>query len=354
MPRSDQQIRQWKILAFLEANGKATLQRLASELGDDCHERTLRRDLEALGLAGFPIYDQREDGKTFWVLDPDYRRFPIPLTATELLALQCGRDVLKPLEGTYVGDSLRSLLQKTRSALAPEQRRYLSLLQRGFSIESPPRKTYHEHGSLVERIKTAVERCRTVEIRYLPLRTTRPVTRRINPYLIRYQNGTLYVIGYDHLRKTERTFAVDRIRSLSVTDRIFNPPLYFSVQDYFKDAFGVFRGKPEEVELIIEKQAARWVRERRWHDSQKIAPLKGGRIRMNLRVAVCPELVTWVLGFGGQARVVRPESLSKAIQSEAWRLLGKYQGIKARSSRSMRRRRRQSGDFSNNRVRKLS
>jgi predicted DNA-binding transcriptional regulator YafY len=354
MPRSDQQIRQWKILAFLEANGKATLQRLASELDDACHERTLRRDLDALGLAGFPIYDQREDGRTFWVLDPDYRRFPVPLTATELFALQCGAEILKPLDGTFLGDSLHTLLQKTRSALTAEQRRYLGLLQRGFSIEVVARKDYQDHRGLVERIKTAVEQCRTVEIRYVPLRTTRPVARRVNPYLLRYQNETLYLIGYDHLRKTERTFAVDRIRSLSMTDRTFNPPLYFSVQDYFKDAFGVFRGKPEEVELIIEKQAARWVRERRWHDSQKIAPLKGGRIRINFRVAVSPELLTWVLGFGSQVRVIRPESLKKAVQDEAWRLLGKYQGIKARSSRSTRNRRPQSEDFSNNRTRKLS
>jgi predicted DNA-binding transcriptional regulator YafY len=182
----------------------------------------------------------------------------------------------------------------------------------------------------VERIKTAIEQCFIVDIRYVPLRTTRSTARRVNPYVLRYQNGTLYLIGYDHLRKDERTFALDRIRSLSVTPQTFQPPLYFSIQDYFKSAFGVFSGKPEEVELVFEKQAARWVAERRWHESQKTTPLKGGLIRMELQVAVCPELIAWVLGFGARVRVVRPSGLSRAVQDEAWKLLGKYQGIKQR------------------------
>ncbi|MBI3596001.1 MAG: WYL domain-containing protein [Nitrospirae bacterium] len=71
------------------------------------------------------------------------------------------------------------------------------------------------------------------------------------------------------------------------------------------------------MELVFEKSAARWVRERTWHASQRITPLKGGRIRMNLQVAVCPELLAWVLGFGAKVRVVRPESLMQAVQNEA-------------------------------------
>jgi predicted DNA-binding transcriptional regulator YafY len=330
MPRSDQQIRQWIALKFLEANGRATLRRLTSELDDTCHERTIRRDLEALSLAGFPIYTEREDGKTYWVLSDTYRRFPIPLTPTDLFALHCSRELLRPLEGTFVGDSLNSLFQKARSMLSRGHRSYLDLLQKGFSIGWMPHKHYEDYQAHIEQIREAIEEWRTIEVRYVPLRSVRASTRRIDPYVLRYQNGSLYLIGYDHLRKDERTFAVDRIRSLQITDDSFQMPLYFSVVDYFKDAFGVFRGSPEEVELVFETQAARWVKERVWHDSQQVTPLKRGKIRMNLRVSVTPELIAWVLGFGSQVRVIRPDSLSKAVRNEAWKLLGKYQGLKTK------------------------
>ncbi|HHT9135418.1 MAG TPA: helix-turn-helix transcriptional regulator [Candidatus Avalokitesvara rifleensis] len=330
MPRYDQVIRQWTILKLLEANGRVTLRRIASELDGQCHERTLRRDLDVLSLSGFPIHTEREDSKTYWVLDEAYRRFPIPLTPTELLALQCGGEFLKPLDGTFLAGSFHSLLQKARAGLTPQSREYLGSLQKTFSVGTMPHKSYHQYQDQVEKIKTALEQGFTLQIRYVPLRTSRVTSRRVDPYALWYQNGGLYLIGHDHLRKALRTFAVDRIRSLQVTDTHFQMPLYFSIHDYFKDAFGVFHGKPEEVELIFEKKAARWVKERQWHSSQRITPLKDGKIRMNLRVAGSPELLAWVLGFGAQVRVIKPESLKKAVQNEAWKLLGKYQGITMR------------------------
>jgi predicted DNA-binding transcriptional regulator YafY len=330
MPRGDQQIRQWTILKLLEANGRITLRRIASELDGACHERTLRRDLDVLSLSGFPIHTEREDGKTYWVLTEAYRRFPIPLTPTELLALQCGGEFLKPLNGTFLAESFHSLLQKARAGLALKSREYLGSLQKSFSVGIMPHKTYRQYQDQVEKIKTALEQGFTLQIRYVPLRTARSTSRRVNPYALWYQNGGLYLIGHDHLRRTLRTFAVDRIRSLHMTDIHFQMPLYFSIQDYFKDVFGVFRGKAEEVELIFEKKAARWVRERQWHSSQKITLLKDGKIKMNLRVAISTELLAWVLGFGSQVEVIKPVSLKKTVQDEAWKLLGKYQGITTR------------------------
>jgi predicted DNA-binding transcriptional regulator YafY len=55
MARGDQLGRQWKIIQTLiySRRGKSAAE-LASDL--DCHPRTVYRDLEALQIAGFPIY----------------------------------------------------------------------------------------------------------------------------------------------------------------------------------------------------------------------------------------------------------------------------------------------------------
>jgi predicted DNA-binding transcriptional regulator YafY len=146
--RTDQPIRQWIILRLLETNRKVTLQKIASELSDRCHERTLRRDLNVLELAGFPIYTERENGKSYWKLDENYRSTPLPLTATELYALQCGKQFLAPLEGTFIAESIEGLYQKINANLTAKNRDYLSLLQQTVQIGIPPYKIYKAHRSL--------------------------------------------------------------------------------------------------------------------------------------------------------------------------------------------------------------
>ena len=58
--RNAEVIRQWKILKTVEAGRYTTTAALADEHG--VTERTIRRDIEALQEAGFPLYDEREDG----------------------------------------------------------------------------------------------------------------------------------------------------------------------------------------------------------------------------------------------------------------------------------------------------
>ena len=65
MARGDQLARQWKIIQTLLSSrqGKSATE-LAEALG--CHSRTIYRDLEALQVAGFPIYTDRVEGKSHW------------------------------------------------------------------------------------------------------------------------------------------------------------------------------------------------------------------------------------------------------------------------------------------------
>lgn len=324
MPRADQPIRQWTILKLLESNGRVTLHQIADALSETCHERTLRRDIDVLGLVGFPIYSERENGKSYWKLDETYRTTPLPLTATELYALQCGQQFLAPLEGTFITESIQSLYQKINANLTPKNRDYVSLLQQTVQIGIPPYKVYKAHRPLIEQMKQAIEQSRTVEMQYASLRGS-PKRRRINPYRLWYYKGALYLLGYCHLRKDVRIFSVDRIGLFRMTEQRFQLPLYFSIEDYFKDAFGVYRGEAEPVSLLFEKPASQWVKERKWHASQRLTSLRGGKVRLELMVAVTPELMEWVMGFGAQVEALAPERLRRMIENEAWKVAGKYQ-----------------------------
>ena len=154
-------------------------------------------------------------------------------------------------------------------------------------------------------------------MRYFSASRGSTTRREVDPYRLWYAAGGLYLIAYCHLRKDVRLFAVERIRSITLTDHPYQLPLGFNVEEYVQDALMVMRGRRIEVELLFSKTAARWVKDKLWHTSQEITLLKDGRLRMSLRVADTDELVGWILSFGSEVRVVRPESLSVKVRQEA-------------------------------------
>jgi len=79
----------------------------------------------------------------------------------------------------------------------------------------------------------------------------------------------------------------------------------------------IMRGRRIEVELLFSNKVAAWVKDKLWHSSQETFPMKDGRLRMTLKVANTDELVGWILSFGSQVRVIRPESLLVKVKDEA-------------------------------------
>src|SRR5207245_6797438 len=81
------------------------------------------------------------------------------------------------------------------------------------------------------------------------------------------------------------------------------------------ESFGIFVDEKYPVENIEVSLAARWasfVRSHRWHRSQE-SFVRAGRIHVRLRVRVCPEIVSWILGFGADVRVIEPQSLRRRV-----------------------------------------
>jgi predicted DNA-binding transcriptional regulator YafY len=318
VPRNDQVLRQWHVLRRLEASGGATLQDLVEGLPADYarHVRTLRRDLEALEVL-FPVVTDRVNGRTRWRLMDGFRRAPaLSFSVTEVMALVLGRDLLQPLAGTQMKAAVDSALAKITSALPPPGLDFVRRMQEFFSVGLGPHKAYGRHRQLLERLSRAVAERRTVQMRYYSASRGRVTRREADPYHLWFAAGGLYLIAYCHRRRDVRMFAVERIRSLTVTTHPFQLPLGFDAEAYVEDALVVMRGRLVEVELAFDRATAAWARDRIWHPSQRLVPARDG-LRMTLRVADTRELTGWILSFGPGVRVVRPGALRERVRQEA-------------------------------------
>lgn len=198
-------------------------------------------------------------------------------------------------------DDLRPLLREAteklpRSATKSHRQTMLSLLNR----------------SLIEQ--------KQLEIRYATSSRAGKVSERcIEPYHLMPYGRSWHLIAFDHKRKAILQFKVDRIQKAVLMDKTYIIPHDFDVDDYLGTGWGIMRGsaaEPENVVLVFEPEAGRWVAEEEWHSSQKSEDLEDGRIQITFHVGITPEMVSWLLYYGGNVLVERPLWLREEVQQQ--------------------------------------
>jgi predicted DNA-binding transcriptional regulator YafY len=112
-----------------------------------------------------------------------------------------------------------------------------------------------------------------------------------------------------------RTFAVERIRSVSVQEQTFEPVAELD-GDPFGNSMGVHRGPATRVRLRFHAAIAALMKERTWHRSQRFTDRADGSVVMTLDVSDDYALRGWLLGFGRLVKVMSPAALAGAIQEE--------------------------------------
>ncbi|MBW2241313.1 MAG: WYL domain-containing protein [Deltaproteobacteria bacterium] len=321
--RGDQLARQWRLIQRLTRSHYGVgLDDLAGDL--EVTRRTVYRDLDALMYAGFPVTSEKRDGRVFYRLYESFELGDAPFTADEVLALAFGEDLLGILQGTVFHDSIRSAMAKVRASLGPELTAFLEQLRNSFRIQPGPHKKYDELRDVIRVFNEAVLEHHTVTMEYQTGRTGEVSVRDLNPYRVWYKNGGLYVIGHDHKSGEVRTFAVDRVREASLSERPFEVPEDFDFDAYTGSSFGVVAEPPESVRLLFEKRWALYVQEHAWHPSQEMTPQEDGRIELRMEVGTGEELTRWVLSFGSGVRVLEPTSLAESLASELRATLARY------------------------------
>ena len=315
MPRNAEVIRQWTILKELEASRRATIDDLARQTG--VTTRTIRRDLEALQEAGFPLFDETHDGKKYWTLEQKaFRRLDdTAFTLAELSALYFSRTLVECLSGTPFERDVRSAFDKLSAALTPSMRQFLDQMPLVIQAKAEPgTQAVAPRTKEVAQLLEATLHHRRVTMRYYSFSSNREKSYVLEPYRLVFAQGGLYVIGFVPEYGELRTFAADRIAQVSLTEERFEP--LELPEDAFAHSLGINQGTPERIELSFAPKIARYVRERVWHPSQQATDQPDGSLRLTLDVCNDWALKSWVLGFGGLATVISPSTLQAEIVAE--------------------------------------
>lgn len=305
------------------ASRSASIRDLCQEFG--VSRRQIYRDLDRIREEGHPL-EQSDGGRDrTWQLPLGYKGLPpITLSPYELMALYLARSHLAYLEGTPFVEDLDRLIAKVRAGLPAKTINHLERILQVFIPSQRPARDYRAQKDVLEALRKALLLQRRIRLRYRKPGSRQPGTYLVDPYaLVLYQWG-LYVVGYSHRARARRTFAVERIARVAVTDDLFDLPGTFSARDTFRRLFGVFETPPQEVRIRFGPAVAYLFEERTWHPTQQVRRLADGGVLATFRTGGLEELTSWVLSWGAQAEAIAPPALRQAVVTELTAAVRQY------------------------------
>lgn len=295
--------------------------RLASRLS--VSTKTIQRDLDFMKYEyDAPIgFDKQRKG--FYYTNPDFRLNPLQINASDFLAVAVTEKVLEQYKNTPYSGYFKNFYEKISNLFDGKLSVDVRDLDRIMSFYIGPVRQVDK--SIMDKVENALRECIRVNVRYLTGYSGTESERFIDIYHLKNYQGDWYIIGYCHKAQQIKVFAVSRIKEITLTNRHYEIPDKFSIDEYFADSFGIFEGgKIHQVKLKIMNESARYVTERKWHKSQKITPQKDGSIVVEYRVNNLTDMFFWILSLGRNCEVLLPKEFREEVIDELKHMAANY------------------------------
>jgi predicted DNA-binding transcriptional regulator YafY len=192
-----------------------------------------------------------------------------------------------------------------------------------FTSYRPGTIDYTPHEESIRSLLQAMEKHIVCKVSYRSIMAKQAKTFFIMPLKIFSHNDTMYVSARfagkpgEPQKKTEfdPLLAVHRIRKVDLTHKTFVYPKDFDFENTYNRNFGIIKNEAFNVEVEFTGHAARYVSERIWSPDQKLRQGKEGKVRLTFSASSKPELKSWLLSFGEEARLITPEWFADIIKS---------------------------------------
>jgi len=303
-------------LLLLQVHGRLTARALAERL--EVSERTVLRDMEALGAAGVPVIADRGPGGG-WRLVDGYQTKLTGLTAAEVQTLFFAHppQLLAALGLGPAAEAARLKLQAALPAASREQAE-----RAGRSILIDPRG-WQESQSIASLPVLLDALWRGRRVCFLYERALGQAAERIvDPLGLVARGSTWYLVGS---RDNElRTYRVSRIRAATLDAQPSITPADFDLATYWEASTAQFREQlPRYVAtFLVAPSVMRWARYRGWRLQEEHE--EGSRVRIRVRFDAQEETLQFALSFGADAEVIEPAELRGKVLEAARATAGRY------------------------------
>lgn len=315
------------ILNLVRSRRTLNARRLAEECG--VTERSIYRDIIALSEVGIPIYYDKG-----YKCTTDNWLPPLNFDYDEYMTLRLILDG-SPLKRSFrYRELLRQISAKVEATLSDRVREHRK--QHTVATVSSVRTTFKPE--VIEKVhpvlEAAIDEHLCVDMRYASL-SSEPRDRRVEPYFVIFRDHAFYLVAWCTEKKEFRTFRLDRISRLEVTNERFLRRKGIDPQSYFDGRWSLIDGPETEVQIRFRGQSARVVESGQHHPSE-VYVREGESLLYRVRVKGTDEIARWILGFGGEAEVIAPAELRVKLQTLGAEIVRRHQIPKIGMVRSTR------------------
>ena len=299
---------------------KWTRPRLAEKFG--VNKTTIQRDVNLLYDMGIEVIPR---GKQGYEMVSDFFLPTLNFDFKEALALITAASLYRAAEGKQAVEVLDGAINKITSALPKQVNDTLNQISPRIEVPDQQISEMEENQPYKEELYQAIRERRRVRITYNSFSSRQKTHHRLAPYAVLFRKHAWYVIGYSETYDQIRTFRINRIDSLKITQLGYTIPEDFSVQKHLEKSWGIMLGPETHVVILFEPRIAPLIREVNWHPTQQIQELKDGVLHFEVTVAGWHEIGWWILGWGHEAAVVEPKALQKWIARTAQKMVDLYE-----------------------------
>ena len=157
------------------------------------------------------------------------------------------------------------------------------------------------------------------EITYFKIDLDEEITYTISPYFLKEYENKWYLIALDETDGVQKSFAMERIRSVKKIDQKSNISGKLAAKNKLKHTLGVgyFNGKRAFIKIATSEKQAKYFREHRLHASQKEELNTTNVCFFTFELIVNNELLMKFLSYGSSVRVLEPKILVDKINQVA-------------------------------------
>jgi predicted DNA-binding transcriptional regulator YafY len=173
----------------------------------------------------------------------------------------------------------------------------------------------------------AIKDCRLISFTYHKYFSDEVSARKAKPLALKEFRKRWYLLAKDLNDEIVKTFALDRLSDLSITGEKSGRLSGIEVNDYFKHSFGIMgpnAEKPLEVILSFDALQGKYIKSLPLHESQEIIKDDEDELLIKLMIFITHDFIMEILSYGGDVKVISPDSLVAEIKASLACALNQY------------------------------
>jgi len=151
--------------------------------------------------------------------------------------------------------------------------------------------------------------------------------RTVEPYCLKEFKNRWYIIAKDLSDNNVKTFALDRLTNLEITNKKFEIPKAYNIEERFKYCFGIINPKdeePKEIILSFDSFQGKYIKTLPLHETQQILIDNEDELQIKLKLCITHDLIMELLSYGDNMKVLKPKSLANKIKKVHFNAFKQY------------------------------